>query len=65
MNEIAEVELPALEYLSLRWCHITPAAAGGVLKFLSKCGEHVVLDVQGNRGLSRASLAGFSSLKGC
>ena len=58
------VGLESLERLSLRWCHIQPAVAMRVKSFLESCCQSsLILDIQGNRGLSKDLLPGFM-LKG-
>lgn len=58
--------LQGLEHLCLRWCHIQPAIATSVRYFLETCCQrNLILDVQGNRGLTMKMLEGFTELKGC
>eukprot|EP00438_Fugacium_kawagutii_P025862 Skav233672 [mRNA] locus=scaffold1927:9364:10005:- [translate_table: standard] len=68
VNGLAESvgqRLQPLDFLSLRWCHIQPAVAPAVKNFLEICCESsTILDIQGNRGLSKELLHGFTMLRG-
>ncbi|CAE7581435.1 unnamed protein product [Symbiodinium pilosum] len=68
-QEVGAEGLGQLEMLSLRWCHIPPAAGASVKEFLKLCCPALQhLDLQGNRGLPRALLEDAfpsSCLYGC
>lgn len=63
---VGRTGLQSLDVLSLRWCHIQPVVSAAVKDFLDTCcGRSVILDIQGNRGLSKDLLQDFKMLKGC
>lgn len=63
---VESVGLQSLDVLSLRWCHIQPSVSAAMKDFLHTCcGRSVILDIQGNRGLSKDLLQDFKMLKGC